>query len=49
MRPRLVIRAVLDPVLRLRDAAEYFGIGSSVGETPDEKVPLLVQLVDRRR
>jgi hypothetical protein len=44
-----VIWAAPDPVLRLRDVVEYFGVGSSVGETPDEEVPLLVQLVHRRR
>jgi hypothetical protein len=44
-----VIRAAPDSVLWLRDAAEYFGVGSSVGETPDEEAPLLVQLVHRRR
>jgi hypothetical protein len=49
LRPRLAIRVAPDPVLRLRDVAEYFGVGSSVGETPDEEVPLLVQLVHRRR
>jgi hypothetical protein len=49
LRPRLAIRVVPDPVLRLRDVAECFGVGSSVGETPDEEVPLLVQLVHRRR
>jgi hypothetical protein len=49
LRPRLAIRVALDPVLRLCDVAEYFGVGSSVGETPDEEVPLLVQLVHRQR
>jgi hypothetical protein len=44
-----VIRAAPDLVLRLRDATEYFGVGSSVDETPDEEVPVLVQLVHRRR
>jgi hypothetical protein len=49
LRPRLTIRVAPDPVLRLRDVAEYFSVGSSIGETPDEEVPLLVQLVHRRR
>jgi hypothetical protein len=49
LRPRLTIRVAPDPVLRLRDVTEYFGVGSSVGETPDEEVSLLVQLVHRRR
>jgi hypothetical protein len=44
-----VIRATPDPVLRLHDAVEYFGVGSSVDETPDEEVPLLAQLVHRWR
>jgi hypothetical protein len=49
LRPRLAIRVVSDPVLQLRDVAKYFSVGSSIGETPDEEVPLLVQLVHRRR
>jgi hypothetical protein len=37
------------PGVTLRDVAEYFGVGFSVGETPDEEVPLLVQWVHRLR
>jgi hypothetical protein len=44
-----VIRATPDPVLRPRDVAKYFGVGSSAGEIPDEEVLLLVQSVHRRR
>jgi hypothetical protein len=49
LRPRFVIRAAPDPVLQPRDVTEYFGVGSSVGEIPDEEVLLLVQSVHRRR
>jgi hypothetical protein len=49
LRPRLVIRAALGPSLRLRDVAEYFGIGSFVGEIPAEKVLFLVRSVHRQR
>jgi hypothetical protein len=44
-----VIRAAPGPVLRLHDVAEYFGVGSFVGEIPAEEVLLLAQLVHRRR
>jgi hypothetical protein len=47
LRPCLVTWAASNPVLRLRDVAEYFGVGSSTGETPGEEVLLLVQLVHR--
>jgi hypothetical protein len=44
-----MIQAAPDPVLRPRDVAEYFGVGSSAGEIPDEEALLLVQSIHRRR
>jgi hypothetical protein len=44
-----MIQATPGPALRLRDVAEYFGVGSSVGEIPAKEVLLLVRLVHRRR
>jgi hypothetical protein len=49
LRPRLAIRVAPDLVLRLHDVVEYFGVSFSIGETPNEEVALLVQLVHRRR
>jgi hypothetical protein len=49
LRPRLVTRAAPGPALRLRDVAEYFGVGSFVGEIPAEEVLFLARLVHHRR
>jgi hypothetical protein len=43
-----VTQAALGPALRLRDVAEYFGVGSFVGEIPAEDVLLLARLVHHR-
>jgi hypothetical protein len=44
-----VIQVVPGPALRLRDVAEYFGVGSFVGGIPAEEVPLQAQSARRRR
>jgi hypothetical protein len=49
LRSCLVTRAAPDPVLRLRDVAEYFGVSSSAGEILADEVLLPVQSVHRRR
>jgi hypothetical protein len=45
----MVIRAASGPALRLRDVAEYFGVGSFVGEILAKEVLLLARLVHCRR
>jgi hypothetical protein len=44
-----VTQAKLDPVLRLRDVARHFGVGSRVGEIPAVEVLPPARLVHRQR
>jgi hypothetical protein len=48
-RLHLVIWAASGPALWLRDVAEYFGVGSFIGEILAKEVLLLARLVYRRR